>query len=168
MKSKFSFYSVLIILAVLAAVVLIKGLSGEDGWICQDGVWIRHGNPSAPEPEQACGEVVNKIQPEIVIYSPLRGQAIKSPLTVKGEARGNWYFEAVFPVRLIDDKGTELAAGQARATGDWMTDQLVPFEANISFNASAASAGTLILKNDNPSGMPEKEKQAVVPVIFKQ
>ena len=163
---KFFIIVILIFVVVSAAVVLIKGLSNEDDWICQDGVWVKHGNPSAPQPNQACGEVTNKIQPDIVIYSPQRGQTIQSPLTVKGEARGNWYFEAVFPIRLVDDKGNELAAGQARTTGDWMTDQLVPFTASISFNSGSAQNGILVLKNDNPSGMPEKEKQASVPVNF--
>jgi hypothetical protein len=167
MKNKKIFYSILLLAVFLAAIVLVKGLSNEDDWICQNGVWIKHGNPSAPQPTKGCGEAVSIIQPEIVIYSPLRGQTIKSPLAIKGEARGNWYFEAVFPISLVDDKGNELAAVQARATSDWMTENLVPFEASISFNPGSASVGTLILRNDNPSGMPEKEKQAVVPISFK-
>lgn len=166
MPKKNFIYFILFFLVVSVAIVLVKGLSNEDDWTCQGGQWVKHGNPSAFQPTQGCGEALNAIQPDIVIYSPLRGQTIQSPLAVKGKARGNWYFEAVFPIRLLDDKGNELAAGQARATGDWMTEQLVPFEASISFNPGSASMGTLILKNDNPSGMPEKEKQASVPVNF--
>jgi len=28
---------------------------GEDSWLCVDGQWIKHGNPSAPMPESGCG-----------------------------------------------------------------------------------------------------------------
>ena len=30
---------------------------GEDSWICVDGQWVKHGQPSAPMPETEC--VVN-------------------------------------------------------------------------------------------------------------
>jgi uncharacterized membrane protein len=46
------------LLALLAALlIVIAGLrvfSGEDDWICQNGQWIKHGNPSAPMPVKAC------------------------------------------------------------------------------------------------------------------
>lgn len=29
-------------------------LSGEDGWICQDGEWVKHGNPAGPAPTALC------------------------------------------------------------------------------------------------------------------
>jgi len=29
-------------------------LSGEDNWICQNGEWVKHGNPSAPKPTIPC------------------------------------------------------------------------------------------------------------------
>lgn len=28
----------------------------EDTWICADGQWTKHGNPSAPQPTSGCGE----------------------------------------------------------------------------------------------------------------
>lgn len=46
----------LIALAALAAVLLLRFAVGgpEDEWICSGGQWVRHGNPSAPRPEQDC------------------------------------------------------------------------------------------------------------------
>jgi hypothetical protein len=41
---------------VLSARFFIGG--GEDVWICENGRWIRHGNPSAPMPSDGCGEAV--------------------------------------------------------------------------------------------------------------
>ena len=34
--------------------------SGEDTWICQNGEWVKHGNPSAPMPTEPCGKIETK------------------------------------------------------------------------------------------------------------
>jgi spore germination protein GerM len=51
--------TILIILAVVVVVGLaifgIRLWSGEDNWICQNGEWIKHGNPRAPKPTEGCG-----------------------------------------------------------------------------------------------------------------
>lgn len=50
---------ILIILVVLTGVWLgLRLLIGEseDTWICQDGQWIKHGNPSAAKPSEPCGQ----------------------------------------------------------------------------------------------------------------
>lgn len=44
----------LVVLLVFSVIVLMRGFSGEDGWICRDGEWVRHGNPSTPKPETIC------------------------------------------------------------------------------------------------------------------
>lgn len=46
-----------VILIALAGLFGIRFLSGEDNWICSNGQWIKHGNPSAPKPTKPCGEV---------------------------------------------------------------------------------------------------------------
>jgi hypothetical protein len=28
----------------------------EDTWICSENVWVKHGNPSVPQPTGGCGE----------------------------------------------------------------------------------------------------------------
>ncbi|HRH93640.1 MAG TPA: Gmad2 immunoglobulin-like domain-containing protein [Candidatus Peribacteria bacterium] len=93
------------------------------------------------------------------------GDTLKTGMVITGEARGNWYFEASFPVNLVDDKGVLLAAVPAQAQGEWMTDDFAPFSAKLVFT-TAAKSGTLILKNDNPSGLPENDKSIEIPVLF--
>ncbi|MEK7185583.1 MAG: Gmad2 immunoglobulin-like domain-containing protein [Patescibacteria group bacterium] len=110
----------------------------------------------------------------IRVLSPLPGAKIKSPLVVRGEARGTWYFEASFPVRLKDANGKEIAVKPAQADGEWMTTGFVPFEVTLTFDASAISAvgpsgiksGTLILEKDNPSAFPEHADSVSLPIIF--
>ena len=100
--------------------------------------------------------------------NPRPNQVIESPLFVKGEARGNWYFEASFPVKLFDDNGFLLGAATAQALGDWMTEDFVKFSAFLPFAVSSTPKGRLILEKDNPSGLPEHADELIVPVYFKE
>ena len=61
------------------------------------------------------------------------GQQLTSPIIIEGDVPGNWYFEASFPIKLIDASGTEIAVGIAQAKGDWMTEDWVDFEALLNF-----------------------------------
>ena len=102
----------------------------------------------------------------IRINTPRPNQTITSPLTIEGEARGYWFFEASFPVVLIDLDGRIIGEGFATADGDWMTEEFVPFTASLTFDAPPDSnKGTLILRKDNPSGLPENDDALEVPVF---
>ncbi|MES2306540.1 MAG: Gmad2 immunoglobulin-like domain-containing protein [Gemmatimonadota bacterium] len=102
----------------------------------------------------------------IELRTPLPEALLSSPLTVEGKARGPWFFEASFPVYLLDAKGDTIAATPAHAIGEWMTTEFVPFKATLSFSLPASKTGTLILSKDNPSGLPEHAAELRVPVRF--
>lgn len=104
----------------------------------------------------------------IKIENPRPNQTVSSPLLIKGEARGNWYFEASFPVKLYDDKGFLLAQSPARALDDWMTEDFVNFSLSLPFSVPGTQKGILILEKDNPSGLVEQADQLVVPVYFNE
>jgi len=56
--------TVAFIIAVLVVVFLALLLRGEeDTWLCQNGQWVRHGNPSAPAPTGTCGKALETTQP---------------------------------------------------------------------------------------------------------
>jgi hypothetical protein len=95
-------------------------------------------------------------------------EPISSPLTISGEARGPWYFEADFPVRIIDVNGRELGIAPAQAQGDWMTTDFVPFSVTIEFTQPTAETGWVILEKDNPSGKAELADELRIPVRFAQ
>jgi hypothetical protein len=103
----------------------------------------------------------------IRLDQPQPEQLVTSPLTVTGEARGYWYFEADFPVRLLDAEGHELAVAPAQAQGDWMVEEFVPFVVELEFAEPVTTRGELVLERDNPSGLPENDDQLVVPVRFR-
>lgn len=104
----------------------------------------------------------------IKVTSVKANDAIQSPITITGEARGTWYFEASFPVELRDAKGKVLAQVPAQAQDEWMTTKFVPFKATLTFAKQVAgSKGTLIFRKDNPSGLPEHDASIEIPVVFK-
>lgn len=102
----------------------------------------------------------------VQIITPQPNTIIESPLLIEGQARGNWYFEASFPIRLIDANGMELGVAVAQAQTDWMTENFVPFSATLSFSFPQTETGTLVLQKDNPSGLPQYDKELRIPVLF--
>src|SRR3989344_5346455 len=100
------------------------------------------------------------------VSNPLPNQVVESPLIVRGEAPGPWFFEANLPVRLVDDAGHLLAQVGAQAEGEWMTTDFVPFSAVLVFSTASSTTGVLIIAKDNPSGLPEHAAEFKIPVRF--
>ncbi len=105
-------------------------------------------------------------QSYVEVTSPQPNGVVTSPLTVSGRARGTWYFEASFPVRLLDGNGNEIAIAPAQAQSDWMTTEFVPFIVTLTFAAPSTDEGILVLEKDNPSGLPEHAAEVRIPVRF--
>lgn len=109
----------------------------------------------------------------IRVDTPRPGELVASPLVVRGEARGTWYFEADFPLVLVDWDGLIIAEGFARAQDEWMTEDFVAFRGELSFDNPYEAGdpefmqrGTLILQRANPSGLPENDAAVEVTVRF--
>jgi len=100
----------------------------------------------------------------IRVDSPQPNQDIQSPFVIKGQAKGSWFFEATFPVKLLDENGNIIKQTFAQAQADWMTENFVPFESVLIFSVSKNQKGTLVLEKDNPSGLPENAKEIRIPV----
>jgi len=104
----------------------------------------------------------------IVVELPFPGAVVGKEFSVVGKARGNWYFEASFPVEVLDSRGAVIAQAPAQAQGEWMTTEYVPFYLKISFpQQTSDSSGSIVLKKDNPSGLPEHDEDLVIPIVFR-
>ena len=125
----------------------------------------------APEPQPTttneapiAGELA---QPDSIrITAPVVDALVRSPLTVTGEARGGWFFEGSFPVTLLDASDKPIVRGYAQAQGEWMTEQMVPFKAELVFVSPSATNGTLVLEKANPSAEARNHEEARVPVLL--
>lgn len=115
----------------------------------------------APEPTY-----VNASADLIRVTNPTPSSVVGKPITVMGEARGTWYFEASFPIEVRDAQGAVLATGHADAQGEWMTENFVPFTATIEIPETYIGEAVLILMNDNPSGMPENARSVSFPITI--
>ena len=128
-----------------------------------------------PTPTPVSGATSSSVYKDLVeITSPLPDSVIdltepETVVMVTGKARGNWFFEASFPIELMNEKGDVLAIGIAQAQGEWMTTDYVPFQASVKFKATIAQTGligALVLRKDNPSGEPAYDDAFTVPVRF--
>lgn len=102
----------------------------------------------------------------IKVDIPRPNTLVSSPLEITGQARGKWYFEASFPIKLYDENNQIIAEGIAQAQGNWMTDDFVPFKATLNFTIPSTQKGKLVLQKDNPSGQKELDDSLIVPVTF--
>lgn len=148
-----------LLLLVLAIVLALVGIF----------LLIKKPVVEAPAPILEKGEYKDLIK----IDTPTVGAEITSPIKISGEARGTWYFEASFPIFIVDWDGKIIGQGIATAQSEWMTENFVPFTAEINFKTSEISGnysnrGVIIFKKDNPSGLPEFDDAYEMPILFKQ
>lgn len=104
----------------------------------------------------------------ITVESPEARSVIGDPVQISGEAKGTWYFEGSFPVRIKDAEGAVLAEVPAIAQGEWMTEEFVPFTLEISFVPPTSDTGTIEFVKANPSGLEEQEDSFELPIRFKE
>jgi len=164
-RTKLFWKIAIVALLIIVVFFAVKFLGGsEDVWLCEDSGWVKHGNPNAAIPITPCGS--QKQPDEVLLTMPKLNQVVISPLIVEGQAGGNWFFEASFPIELIDDQGKVLGQGHVQALSDWMTSDFVPFKGEINYQVAATTTGKLVLKRDNPSGLPQNDKKIEMPVLI--
>lgn len=185
-KNKIMIWTVVIIVAVAAIFILFLKLC-EDDW-CFIFEWqkIRHtssflecetrGFPVLETYPRVCKagdktfiEDVGArpfLSNNVIVTQPLLNTVVKSPVFIKGEAKGLWYFEASFPITIIDANNQTLGGGIAQAKADWMTTGFAPFDAAITFKNPTTSTGYIIFAKDNPSGLPEHADEEKMPIKF--
>jgi hypothetical protein len=163
----------------IIALVVVVGLMGASFWylnsiktpdieIEEEEVVVEDENNT----EEKISYVPSSASDLIKIDSPKPGQKdISSPIKITGEARGNWFFEATAPVMLTNWDGLIIAEGYITAKGEWMTEDFVPFEGEIVFDTKDIpdfnKRGSLIIKNSNASGLPERDMAAEMVIFFK-
>lgn len=137
-----------------------------DARMCPDGSTVGRSGP------QCAFAPCENNQPEhdlIRVTRPTPQSTITSPITITGIARGMWYFEGSFPVSIVNWDGLIIGEGVATAEGEWMTEDLIPFTATITYTIDLETPynrGAIILKKDNPSGLPEHDDAIEIPVLF--
>jgi len=105
--------------------------------------------------------------PELIVVDlPFPGAVTGKSFTLVGKARGTWFFEASFPVFVLDKDGNRLAVAIAQAQTDWMTTEFVPFKAEVVVPDSYIGPAVLVLQKDNPSGLLEHDASISFPITI--
>lgn len=55
-KHRKGYIIAIIIVTFLITVAGVRLFSGEDNWVCKDGEWVKHGEPSFPAPAVSCAQ----------------------------------------------------------------------------------------------------------------
>lgn len=143
-----------------------------DAKICPDGSAVGRVGPDCEF--AMCPEFEGTSYNDLIRVSDLReGDVIISPLVLEGEARGNWFFEASFPISIVNWDGLIIAEHYASAEGDWMTTEYVPYTSTVEFenpykegDPEFMKRGAIILHKDNASGLPEHDDALEIPIMF--
>lgn len=165
------------LIVLLAVATILLGLNETTKFITSYETCVAAGYPvlesyppqcKTPDGKTFSQDIGNELEliDEIRVDSPRPQTVITSPLLIEGAARGGWYFEASFPVTLLDANGKIILEHYATAQGEWMTEEFVPFATSLSFPTPETATGTLVLMNDNPSGLTENQKELRIPVHF--
>jgi len=152
---------------LFGTLVLIVGLSV---FFSRHPVNAPSGEPNGQQPPPPTPTTHEKAEkPDlIVVDTPRIDDVVTSPLVIEGRARGPWFFEASFPVRMVDAEGNVLGQGHAEANGEWMTTDFVSFKAALTFTTPKTATGLLVLEKDNPSGNLDLSDELDIPVRFSE
>lgn len=126
----------------------------------------KQSTPDSTYSPQAMPSFVNRKDNLVQVISPPVYSSITSPVKISGQARGYWFFEASFPVKIIDENGAVLGQNIAQTNENWMVEDFVPFALEIYFTESVTKTGYIVLEKDNPSGLPENAEELRWPVKF--
>ncbi|HEY4494022.1 MAG TPA: Gmad2 immunoglobulin-like domain-containing protein [Candidatus Paceibacterota bacterium] len=153
---------------IISIIIIVLVLGGFVYFYNKEGTSVYTPAPvPAPEPVPAPAiTYMNATIDNIRVELPFPGAVVGKEFSVIGEARGSWYFEASFPVTVLDKDGNKLVATYAQAQGEWMTPDFVPFKGNVKISSAYIGPATLILQKDNPSDMRQYDASISFPITI--
>jgi hypothetical protein len=103
--------------------------------------------------------------PEVQVTMPKSHARVKSPLDVEGVAPNLWYFEAIFPAKLVDKDGKVLAEAPAQAQSDWTKPGPVNFKVHFEFSVAAETPASIVLEKD-ATGENKEIRTVHIPIVL--
>lgn len=106
---------------------------------------------------------------EINLVSPKPYERVELPIKIKGGAKGTWFFEASFPLKLVNQRGNVIISSYVMTDEEWMREDFISFETEMTSDqiAGGASPYYLVLEKANPSGLPENADELSIPIYIK-
>ncbi len=162
MKTRIAVGLTVILIALIVAFVLIRG--NKDTWICQNGEFVKQGNPTVPSPTGICGTPtpsVSQSSQNISVESPKANSQVSVPFVIKGKAR---VFENQLNYRILDANGKEVLEGSAYADAKDV-GEFGPYEVTVS---GLTLKGKITLEVFDYSAKDgSEEDKVVIPLLLK-
>lgn len=170
-------YIVPVIILIGVAVIFFVPTDRNGGDINSFAACVAAGNPVMESYPRQCRtadgahfveNIGNEIEKQdlIRVAHPRPNQVIESPVDLRGEARGYWFFEGSFQVKLVDENGSDIALTFVESTSEWMTEDFVPFSGKLEFDAEESGSGELHFIKENVSDDRSLDDALRVPVIY--
>lgn len=120
-----------------------------------------------PRPTEYRAEWNNGKTVEVVtVDEPVPHGRITNPLVVRGKVAGSWFFEANFPIVVLDEHRHAIGVGFGVARGDWMTEKPVKFTASVKLKDTDGDRGFVVLHRANPSDDRTLDAKVEIPIRF--
>lgn len=152
---------VIILLLGVMVVIWYRGHVETMEWYERIAGWNRlnaiESTPQRPQPPDPAGM--------ISVSAPEGDARVGHSFTVEGRARGTWYADGAFPVEIQNESGVVLVRASAKAAGDWMSPDFVPFSLEVATPYYSGPA-RIVLKMANPSDRPERDTSISIPVMI--
>lgn len=103
---------------------------------------------------------------DLVSFSILPNSKVSGVVSYNGSIKGAYFFEGNILINVLDNNKNLLLGGYTMATSEWMTVEPVSFEGNIDFTNLPKGPAYIEIHNDNPSDLPENDKNVLVPIII--
>ena len=94
------------------------------------------------------------------------GESVKTGTEIRGSVAGNWYWEGVFPVLVIDREGNQLATLMAQAQTDTYTSDIISFAFPLDVEVEEDSVVILKFEKSNPSSLEENDDYAQMSITI--
>jgi hypothetical protein len=150
----------ILFLILVGIVLVLRG--NENTWICSNGSWIKHGNPTAVMPTKSCGQdktnPLSVINPNanIILENPKSGEVVTLPFVIKGKAK---VFENQLNFRVLDSQGRSFIEGTLNVKSPG-AGKFGPFDATISSMPQGKT--TIEVFDKSPKDGTEIDKVIVV------
>jgi len=103
---------------------------------------------------------------DLVSFSINPGATVSGVLDITGSVKGGYFFEGNILINILDSDKNILKNSHVNAKTDWMTIEPVEFSTTLDITGLSKGPAYIEIHNDNASGLPENDKNILIPIII--
>ena len=155
----------IVIIAILSILLVGFAYVSQDKELCCEYNFCANITETC---EEQGTEITSEKGIKIKLNNIKEGDTVEVGFKVEGSVTGSWYKEGVFPVRVINNTTKEVVITNiARADGEWMTEDYVPFSFVIDADITEETPFILRFDKANLSELSDNYDYASLSVNLK-